>query len=63
VTPWTLAHQFPLFLGFLRQEYKSGLSFPSPGDLPNPRIKPMYPAWQADSLPLSHQGSQFSMVN
>ena len=34
-TPWTLAHQFPLSMGFSRQEYWNGLPFPSPGDLPN----------------------------
>ena len=39
VTPWTVAHQAPLSLGFFRQEYWSGLSFPSPEDLPNPGIK------------------------
>ena len=44
-------------MGFSRQEYWSGLPFPSPGDLPNPRIKLVSPAWQADSLLLSHQGS------
>ena len=44
-------------MGFSRQEYWSGLPFPSPGDLPEPGIKPMSPAWQADSLPLSHLGS------
>ena len=38
-TPWTVAHQAPLFMGFSRQEYWSGLSFPSPWDLPNPGIK------------------------
>ena len=42
-------------MGFLRQEYWSGLPFPSPGDLPNPGMEPRSPAWQADSLPLSHQ--------
>ena len=41
----------------LGQEYWSGLPFVSPGDLPNPGIKPMSPTWQADSFPLSHQGS------
>ena len=41
---------------FLRQEYWSGLPFPSPGDLPDPGIKPTSPALEADSLPLSHQG-------
>ena len=39
-TPWTVACQAPLSMGFFRQEYCSGLSFPSPGDLPNPGIKP-----------------------
>ena len=41
--PWTVAHQAPLFMGFSRQEYWSGLPFPSPGDLPNPGIKPGSP--------------------
>ena len=45
VTPWTVAHQAPLSMGFPRQEYWSGLSFPSPGDLPDPGIEPMSPAW------------------
>ena len=57
VTPWTVAHQAPLSMGFSRQEYCNGLPFPSPGDLPNPRIEPTSPIWQADSLPLSHWGS------
>ena len=43
-------------MGFSRQEYWSGLLFPSPGDLPNPGIEPGSPALQVDSLPLSHQG-------
>ena len=43
-TPWTIAHQAPLSMGFPRQEYQSGLSFPSPGDLPKPGIKPASPA-------------------
>ena len=51
VTPWTVAHQAPLSMGFSRQEYWSGLPFPSPGDLPNPGIKSGSPALQADSLP------------
>ena len=38
VTPWTVAYQAPLSMGFSRQEYWSGLPFPSPGDLPNPDI-------------------------
>ena len=40
VTPWTVVHQARLSLAFPRQEYWSGLPFPSPGDLPNPGIKP-----------------------
>ena len=49
-TPWTVAHQAPLSMGFPRQEYWSGLPFPSPGDLPNPGIELGSPALQADSL-------------
>ena len=41
-TLWTLAHQAPLSMGFSRQEYWSGLQWPSPGDLPNPGIEPMF---------------------
>ena len=48
--PWTVAHQAPLSMGFSRQEYWSGLPFPSPGDLPDPRIEPRSPALQADAL-------------
>ena len=44
VTPWTVAHQAPLSMGFARQEYWSGLPFPPPGDLPEPGIKPTPPA-------------------
>ena len=50
-TPWTVDHQAPLSMGFSRQEYWSGLPFPSPGDLPNLRTKCGSPALQADSLP------------
>ena len=49
-TPWPVAHQAPVSMRFSRQEYWSGLPFPSPGDLPNPRIKPRSPALQADAL-------------
>ena len=52
VTPWTLADQAPLFMGFSRQKYWSALPFPPPGDLPHPGIKlrsPAAPALQADS--------------
>ena len=55
-TPWTIALQAPLSIGFSRQEYWSGLPFPSPGDLPNPGIKARSPALQADSLPTELQG-------
>ena len=44
VTPWTIAHQAPLSIAFPRQEYWTGLPFPSPGDLPDPGIKPASPA-------------------
>ena len=60
VTPWTIAHQAPLSVGFPRQEYWNRFPFPSPDDLPNPGIKPKpptLPALQVDSLCLSHQGS------
>ena len=43
-TPWTVALQAPLSVGFLRQEYWSGLPFPSPEDLPYPGIEPVSPA-------------------
>ena len=46
-------------MGFLRQEYWSGLPIPSPGNIPNPKTEPESPAWQTDSLPLSHGGSPF----
>ena len=50
VTPWTVAHQDPLPIVFSRQEQRSGLPFPYPGDLPNPGTEPRSPALQADSL-------------
>ena len=49
VTLWTVACQAPPSMGFSRQEHLSELPFPSPGDLPNPGIKPGSPALQADS--------------
>ena len=49
-TPWTVAYQAPLSMRFSRQEYWSGLPFPSPGDLPNPVIKPGSPALESDTL-------------
>ena len=55
-TPWTTTYQAPLSMGFLRQEYWSGLPFPSIGDLPDPRITPKSLALQADSLPAEPPG-------
>ena len=60
VIPWTVACQAPLSTGFPRQEYWSGLPFPTPGDLPDPGIEPASLAplhWQTDSLPLCHRES------
>ena len=54
VTPWIVAHQAPLSMGLSRQEYWSRLPFPPPVDLPNPKIEPISPELQADSLPPSH---------
>ena len=55
-TPWTVVHQAPLSMEFSRQEYWSEQPFPSPGDLPDPRIEPRSPALQADSLPSEPPG-------
>ena len=54
-TPWTVAHQAPLSMGFSKKEY--WLIFPSPGDLPNPGIEPVSSAWQANSLLVRHLGN------
>ena len=51
VTPWTAAHQAPPSMEFSRQEYWSGLPFPSPEDLPHPGIEPGFLALRADALP------------
>ena len=61
--PMDVAHQAPLFMELPRQEYWSGLPFPSPCDLPNPRIEPASPMsseLQADSLPLEPSGKPLS---
>ena len=60
VTPWTVACQAPLSMGFPRQKYWSGLPFPSPGNLPNLGIEFASSAWQRDSLPLSHLGGSYA---
>ena len=54
MAPWTVAHQAPLSMGFSRQEYCSGLPFPSSGGLPNPGVEPRSLALQADSLPTDY---------
>ena len=56
VTPWTVAHQAPLSIGFSKQEYSSGLPCPPPGDLPNPGVELMSPTLQVNSLLLGHWG-------
>ena len=53
---WTVAYQASPSMGFSRQEYRSGLPFPSPGDLPDPGIEPGSPTLQADALPSEPPG-------
>ena len=67
-TPWTVAYQAPPSVGFSRQEYWSGMPFPSPGDLPDPGIEPWSPKFQADTLTseppnLSKEHSQAGAVS
>ena len=64
VTPWTVACQAPLSMGFPRQEYWRGLTFSSPRDLPNPGIESMSLSWKVDvdSLPLRHQGCPLMLI-
>ena len=61
-TLWTVAHQAPLSIGFSRQAYWSGSPCSPPGDLSDPGIKPMSPALQVASLPLSHRGSPWACL-
>ena len=61
-TLWTVAHQAPLSMVFSRQEYWSGLPFPSPGDLPDPGIKPRSPALEADALTSEPPGKRLSLI-
>ena len=63
MTSWTVAYQAPPFMGFSRQEYWSGLLFPSPGDLPDPGIEPGSPALQADTLPSEPPGKLYNTQN
>ena len=60
---WTTAHQAPLSIGLTRQKYWNGLPRPPSGHLPDPRIEPTSPTFQADSLPKNHQGSPFAFCN
>ena len=60
--PWTVAHQAPPSMGFSRQEYWSGLPFPSPGDLPDPGIEPRSPALQADALTSEPPGKTAKVI-
>ena len=62
MNPWTVAHQAPLSIGFPRQEYWSGLSFPSPGSLPNPEIESASPALASGLLTTEPPGRPI-MVN
>ena len=62
VTPRTVARQVPLSMGFSREEYWSGLPFPSPGNFPDPGIKPRSPVLQADSLLSELQVSPTNVV-
>ena len=57
-SPWTVAHQAPPSMEFSRQEYWSGLPFPSPGDLPDPGLEARSPALRADTLPSEPPGNQ-----
>ena len=61
-TPWTVAQQAPLSMGFSRQEYWSELPFSPPGDLSDPENESGSPALQADSLPTELWGKQFTLI-
>ena len=61
-TPWTVAYQTPLSMGFSRQEYWSGLPFPSPGDVPDPGIEPTCPALAGRFLTAEPPGKPQVMV-
>ena len=61
-TPWPVGYQAPLYMGFSRQEYWSGLPLPSPGDLPDPGIKPVSPALQTDALPSEPAGKPAGII-
>ena len=62
VTPWTVAYQAPQSIEFSRQEYWSGLPFPSSGDLPDPGIEPRSPTLRADTLPSEPSGKPYNSL-
>ena len=62
-TPWTVAHQVPPSMEFSRQEYWSGLPFPSPGDLSNPGIEYGSPALHIEALPYEPPGNHVKMCS
>ena len=62
VTPWTVAYMAPLSMEFSRQEYWSGLPFPSPGDLPDPEIKPASPALAGGFFNTEPPGKPFMLI-
>ena len=64
-TPWTVASQAPLSMGFSRQEFCNGLPWSPPRDLPDPGIQPTFPhflQWQAGSLPLATTWKDFASI-
>ena len=61
-TPRTVAYQAPLSMGFSRQQYQSGLLFPSPGDLPDPGIEPRSPSLQTGALPSEPPGKSLLII-
>ena len=63
VTPWAVAHQAPIYMGLPRQEYRSGLLFPPPGDLPDPGIKPASPALAVGFFTSEPPGKPHHSVN
>jgi len=63
VIPWTVALQIPLSMGFPRQGYWSGLPFPSSGDLPDPGVKPTYPALAGVFFITEQTGKPFMTIS
>ena len=61
-TPWTISHQDPLTMGFLREEHYSGLPFPSPGDIPDPGIEPMSPELTGGFFTTEPPGKYFPRI-